>query len=326
MPATAGAAGAGGPPPFRFSLQAVEARSRREWVELVRRVDGAGFGMIATADHLGGCLAPLLPLATAAEVSDRLRLGVMVLNNDLHHPALLARSAATLDLLSDGRVEIGLGAGHAKPEYDRAGLVFDPAPVRVARLAEAVVVLRRLLDGETVTFSGEHYRLAGERCDPPPVQARVPVLVGGGGRRVHRIAARHADAVGFTGLGRTLPDGQRHDPSGFRAEQVDADVAAVRAASLRRLPSLGPLEHQVLVQRVIVTDDAHGAAERLSRAHLPSLSASDVLTTPYLMVGSTGALADRLVEQRERWGFSHYTVRAEALGQLEPVIAALTGR
>src|SRR4051812_14186282 len=108
--------------PFRFSLQAVQAGSRREWVELVRRVEDAGFDMLVTADHLGGCLAPLMPLVTAAEPSDRLRLGVMVLNNDFHSPSLLARDAATVDLLSDGRFELGLGAGHAQPEYERAGI------------------------------------------------------------------------------------------------------------------------------------------------------------------------------------------------------------
>jgi probable F420-dependent oxidoreductase len=310
-------------PRFRFSLQAVRASSRREWVELVRRVDDSGFDMIVTADHLGGCLSPLVPLATAAETSERLRLGVMVLNNDFHHPSLLARSAATLDLLSDGRLELGLGAGHAQPEYDRAGLGFEPAGVRVERLDEAVVVRRQLLDGHTVTVTGRHYRLVEERCDPRPVQASVPLLVGGAGRRVHRVAARHADAVGFTGLGRTSADGQHHDPSGFGPDRVDEDVAAVRACAAGR-PSAP--EMQVLVQAVAVTDDAYATAEKISRSLLPSLSVDVVLSTPYLMVGSATTLVDRLIAHRERWGFSHYTVRQDALGQLEPVIAALAGR
>ncbi len=313
------------PRPFRFSLQAVEAESRREWVDLVKRVDDAGFDMLVTADHIGGCLSPLLPLATAAEVSDRLRLGVMVLNNDFHPPSLLARDVATLDLLSEGRVELGLGAGHAQPEYERAGIKFDRARVRVGRLEEAVVVLRRLLDGETVRFSGDHYQLVNERCDPPPVQSHVPLLVGGGGRRVLGLAARHADAVGFTGLGRTLADGQRHDPAGFRADQVDEDVAAVRLTAGDRLAAT-ELELQVLVQAVVVSDDPAGQAAEIARTRLPSLSAEDVLATPYLMVGTTDGLVERLLAQRDRWGFSHYTVRADALGQIEPIIAALAGR
>jgi probable F420-dependent oxidoreductase len=228
-----------------------------------------------------------------------------------------------LDLLSDGRLELGVGAGHAKPEYDRAGLAFDPSAVRVGRLEEAVIVLRQLLDGETVTFTGTHHRLVEERCDPAPVQSHVPLLVGGARPRVHRVAARQADAVGFTGLGPTLDDGQHHDPSRFRPVPVDDDVAAVRAAGAQRS---SPLELQVLVQSVVVTDDAFRTAEAISSARLPSLTANDVLTTAYLMVGSAAALVDRLIEQRERWGFSHYTVRQDALGQLEPVIAALAGR
>jgi probable F420-dependent oxidoreductase len=309
--------------PFRFSLQAPQAESRREWVDLVKRTDDAGFDMIVTADHLERCMAPLVPLATAAEVSDRLRLGIMVLNNDFHHPSLLARDIATLDLLSDGRVEVGIGAGHAKPEYDRAGIPFDAAPTRVARLEEAVVALRELLSGATVTVDGEHYSLTGERCEPRPVQDRIPVLVGGGGRRVHRIAARHADAVGFTGLGRVHDDGQRAEPERFAVPLIDEDVAALRVAAGRRLALL---ELQVLVQAVALTDDARGVAEQIARTHLPSLEPQQIVDTPYLMVGTTDALVEKLLDHRERWGFSHYTVRREALGQLEPVIAALAGR
>jgi probable F420-dependent oxidoreductase len=307
--------------PFRFSLQIASAGSRREWVDLVKRADDCGFDMVVTSDHLEQCLAPLLPLATAAEVSDRLRLGVMVLNNDFHHPSLLARDLATLDLLSDGRVEVGIGAGHSRPEYERAGLQFDGAATRVDRLEEAVIVLRQLLGGETVTFAGEHYRLTEERCEPSPVQARVPVLVGGAGRRVHAIAARHADAAGFTGLGRVLDDGRRAEPTRFSSRHVDEDVAALAAVAAGRST---PLELQALVQTVVVTDDAIGAAAQIAAKHMPTLTPGDLLETPYVMVGSASALVEKLLEHRERWGFTHYTVRREALDQLRPVIAALS--
>lgn len=309
--------------PFRFSLQVSQAESRQDWIDVVKRADDAGFDMIVTGDHLEQCLAPLLPLATAAEVSDRLRLGVMVLNNDLHHPSLLARDVATLDLLSDGRMEVGIGAGHSKPEYERAGIPFDDAPTRVSRLEEAVAALRSLLDGETVDLEGEHYTLRGERCEPRPVQPHVPILVGGAGRRVHRIAARHADAVGFTGLGRVHHDGQKAEPSRFGVRCLGEDVEAVRAAAGDRLSNL---ELQVLVQAVVVTDDAVSTAGQISRSHLPSLKPTEVIETPYMMVGTTAAITEKLIEHRERWGFSHYTVRREALGQFEPVIAELAGR
>jgi probable F420-dependent oxidoreductase len=248
---------------------------------------------------------------------------LLVLNNDLHHPSLLARDVATLDLLSDGRVEVGIGAGHAKPEYERAGIAFDDAPTRVARLEEAVVALRSLLDGDTVDLDGEHFTLRGARCEPRPVQGHVPVLVGGAGRRVHRIAARHADAVGFTGLGRALDDGQKADPTRFSARCVHEDVEAVGAAAGDRLTGL---ELQVLVQAVVVTGDAARASDEIARAHLPSLQPAEIIESPYMMVGTTAAIVEKLLEHRERWGFSHYTVRREALGHLGPVIAELAGR
>jgi probable F420-dependent oxidoreductase len=309
--------------PFRFSLQARDAADRREWAELARRAEGQGCSLLVTPDHLDACLSPLAPLVIAAEATTTLRVGTLVLNNDFRHPALLAREAATVDLLTDGRFELGLGAGHAAPEYERAGLTFDPAGVRVARLGESVRVLRRLLDGQTVDFDGDHYRLRGETCHPRPVQAHVPLLVGGGGRRVLALAAREADAVGFTGLGRTLADGHAHETSGFSPAAVDRQVGWVQEQAGARL---GGLELHVLVQGVVVTDRPRQAAEDLVATDLPGLSVDDVLATPYLLVGTAGGLADRLLEMRERWGFSHYTVRPDTLGASSPVIAALAGR
>jgi probable F420-dependent oxidoreductase len=307
---------------FRFSLQVPRAASRREWVDLARRAEDTGFDMVVTADHLGG-LAPLVPLAVAAEATERLRVGTMVLNNDFYNPSLLARDAATLDLLSDGRMELGLGAGHARPEYERAGLVFDPSGRRVDRLEEAVGILRRLFDGETVTHHGDHYDLAEESVLPRPVQAHLPLLVGGGGDRVLGIGARLADAVGFTGLGRTLADGHHHEPTGFAPLRVDEQVASVRRAAGERWDSV---ELQALVQAVVITKDPVHAAEDLIAEHLGSMSVDDVLATPYLMVGTEWEVIDRLVERRERWGFTHYTVRPDALGQIEGVMAALARR
>lgn len=311
------------PRPFRFSLQVALTPSRRDFVELAKRTESSGFDMLVTADHLGGCLSPLVSLAVAAEATTTLRLGTMVLNNDFWLPSLLAREVATLDILSEGRVELGLGAGHAAPEYERAGVAFDVAGTRVDRLEEAVMVLRRLLDGETVDVAGAYYELRHERCDPPPIQTHLPLLVGGGGRRVHAIGARLADAIGFTGAGRTLGDGQHHEVDGFTLSSVERDVAHVRQAAGKRLDLL---ELQVLVQGVTVTDRARMAAEQISTERLRSLSVDDVLATPYLLVGSTEGLVDRLLDYRERFGFSHYTVRPDALDRVEPLVAALAGR
>jgi probable F420-dependent oxidoreductase len=278
--------------------------------------------MLMTADHLGGCLGPLVSLATAAEATQSLRVGTLVLNNDFYNPSVLAREAATLDLLSDGRLELGLGAGHAQPEYERAGLDFDPAAKRVERLSEAVPLLRRLLDGEVVSFTGAHYRLSEERCDPNPVQAHIPLLVGGAGHRVHALAARWADTVGFTGLGRVGSDGQHAEPTGFPTNAVDAAVAHVREEAGRRM---GALELQVLVQAVLVTTDPMSVAADLSNGRLRRLSETEILETPYLDIGSQDEIIDKLLAERERWGFSHYTFRVDALAAIEPVVRRLAG-
>lgn len=309
--------------PFRFSLQVRDAAGRAEWAELARRAEGAGCALLVVPDHLDACLSPLASLVAAAEAAPALRVGTLVLNNDFRHPALLAREAATVDLLTGGRFELGLGAGHAAEEYRRAGLAFDPAPVRVGRLEESVGIVRRLLDGETVDAAGRHYRLAGETCHPRPVQAHVPLLVGAGvGRRMLALAARTADTVGFTGV-RIAADAAVPDVSGFAPAAVDAQVAWVRAQAGDRL---GAIELHALVQRVLVTDRARAAAEELVATVVPSLAAGDVLASPFVLIGSVGAMVEGLLARRERWGFSHYTVRPDGLAAFSAVIAALAGR
>jgi probable F420-dependent oxidoreductase len=281
-----------------------------------------GFSLLLTADHLDECVAPLPALVSAADAAPDLRVGTLVLNNDLRHPSLLAREAAAIDLFTEGRLELGLGAGHAQPEYIRNGLQFDTAAIRVDRLSESVQVVRRLLRGETVSFHGAHYNLEGEACYPKPAQASIPILVGGGGKRTLAVAARYADAVGFTGLGKILPDGNHHEPTGFGPAAVTAQVEWVREQAGSRFDDL---ELHALVQAVIVTDRRDTAVNDLLSRH-PGLTTTDVLATPYLLVGTADGIVETLIERRERWGFSHYTVRTTALNAVAPVVAALAGR
>jgi probable F420-dependent oxidoreductase len=278
-----------------------------------------------TADHLAdGCLPPLAPLVTAAEAAPGLRVGTLVLNNDFRHPSVLAREAATIDMLTDGRLELGIGAGHAWTEYERNGLAFDPAGTRVARLGESVEILRRLLDGETLTYLGEHHRIDGERCYPTPSQTRVPLLVGGGGKRVLGIAARLADTVGFTGLGAV----RQEDPNfaeltGFPTAAVDAQVTWVRHQAADRAEAP---EFQALVQGVVVTGTPETRADMMtSTGPFSAVSPAELLATPYVMIGSVEGLVEKLLSARDRWGFSHYTVRANAMDAFAPVVAALAG-
>lgn len=308
--------------PFRFSVQAGIAASFAHWAELARRAEGAGFDALVVADHLGGAAAPFSVLAAAGAATSTLRLGTMVLNNDFHHPAVVAREVATLDVMSGGRAELGLGAGHARPEYEAAGIVFDAPGVRIARLGESCLVLRKLLDGRTVTHRGDHYRLDRAVCDPRPVQGHVPVTVGGGGDRLLRTAAAVADAVGFTGLGPVLADGVHHAASNFAPARVDHQVDLVRTVLGARRDDV---ELQALVQSVVVTRRPEEAAANIA-ARVAGLAAEDAVRTPYLLVGEAESIIDALLSRRERWGFSHYTVRADAIDAMVPVVAALSGR
>jgi probable F420-dependent oxidoreductase len=300
-------------------LQVLTADSRTALVERTRRAEDLGFDIVQTADHLDELLPPLVTLATVAEATTTLRVGTLVLNNDLRHPVVLAREAAAVDLLSDGRLELGMGAGHGEPEYRSAGISFDRPGIRIDRLAESLALLDGLLTGQVVTMAGAHYTVTGATAFPRPVQApRPPLLVGGGGRKVLALAARAADAVGLTGTGPTRPDGRHLVPSHWAPAAVDDQVAHVRAgagAAGRPVPEL-----HALVQVVTVTDDRRSALEAIAR-HLPELSLEDLEGTPYLLVGSVDAIVEQLEAARERWGISYVTVRDEEA--MAPVVARL---
>src|SRR5438105_3752089 len=189
------------PRPFRFGLSLMPERSGAGIAEQARWAEDHGFSTLLVADHLvPGALDPFPSLAAAAAATRHLRVGTFVVNNDLRHPVLLAREAATLDLLSDGRFELGLGAGHMESEYLEAGIPFERGRVRVERLAESVEILKTLLAGEECTFEGRHYHVRGHRVPAPAQRPRPPFLIGGNGPRLLELAGREADAVGFTGF------------------------------------------------------------------------------------------------------------------------------
>lgn len=300
--------------PFRFGYQ-VRATSAEQLRQEARAAEAAGFDVLCTFDHLGRSLSALEPLAFAAAWTERIRLCPLVLNNDFHHPGLLAQGLATLDRLAGGRLEVGIGAGHAFPEYEAAGLAFDPPAVRKARLAESVEVLRRLLDGEVVDHHGEHYDLS-DLATTEPAQRHVPILVGVNGKTALAHAAHHADIVGLTMLGKTLTDGNAHAVR-WEPERLDATVAFVAASAGERAAEL---EYNALVQAVVVTEDRRAAAERLA-AEVPGLGLDDALGTPFLALGTHAEIAEHLLACRERWGISYYVVRE--LEGFAPVIEML---
>jgi len=297
-------------------------RSGAGLAEQARWAEDHGYSTLLVADHLVPEALDAFPaLAAAAAATSRLRVGTFVVNNDLRSPVLLARQAATLDLVSDGRFELGLGAGHMESEYREAGIPFDRGRVRVERLAESVQVLKTLLSGEECTFQGRHYQVQGHRI-PPPLQApRPPILIGGNGPRLLELAAAEADAVGFTGFSHR-EGGRRTVLEDFGSVALDRQIALVRTAAGDRFSTL---ELNVLVQMVIVTEDPRAAAEEAAREP-GSPPAEVLLDSPYVLVGTRHSIGEQLIARRERFGVS-YVVLFERRGgrDLAPVVARLAG-
>jgi probable F420-dependent oxidoreductase len=295
--------------------------SRAEWTDKARKLEDLGYAVLTVPDHLAEFLAPIPALVAAALATKALRVGTLVLNNDFRHPVLIAREAATVDRLSDGRLELGVGAGHMRSEYDQAGLSFGSGGTRVDRLTEAVAIIKALLAGESVTFSGTHYRVTEHTVHPIPVQRpHPPILIGGNGRRLLALAGREAGIVGLSGI-TFRQGGIQPDLSAWRAAAVEERLAIVRAAAGERYRRL---ELNALVQRVVVTDDRHGAARELA-SRWPQLSVDELLASPYLLVGSVDQMVEDLRARRERWGISYYTVFEPFMSAFAPVVNRLAG-
>jgi probable F420-dependent oxidoreductase len=300
--------------PFRFGYQATGG-FLEELLSHARSAEEAGFDVFHTSDHVSEGLSALAPLVAVAQHTTRLRICPLVLNNDFHHPVHLSGELATIDHLSGGRLEVGIGAGHSFTEYEAIRAPFDAPAVRKARMSEAVEILRQLLDGEEVTRYGEHYHLDRVRSMRSR-QERVPILVGVNGPRALAHAAQHADIIGLTMLGRTLEDGQHHEVR-WQPQRLDATIAHIRQAAGDRWPQV---ELNALVQAVVITDDRQAAAIDLA-AGTGGLTVDDALTTPFLALGTHDEIADHLLACRERWGISYFSVRDVA--SFAPVIERL---
>ena len=297
---------------FRFGFQS-RADDLDSLLDSARRAEAAGFDVFHTFDHFGAHFSALAPLVAVAAVTRRLRLCPLVLNNDFHHPAHLAQELATIDVVTGGRLEVGIGAGHAFTEYAATGQPFDPPAVRKARLRESVEIITRLLAGEAVTYEGDHYHLR-DAVIPGPAQGHVPLVIAVNGRAALAHAASHADTIGLTMLGRTLADGHRHEVR-WQPERLDATVAWIT--------SWGDVELNALVQAVVVTADRRAAAEELAAA-VDGLTAEDALASPFVALGTHDQIADHLLACRRRWGISYFSVRD--IDAFAPVIERLRRR
>lgn len=307
---------------FRFGVTCGFGAEPRPWDELARRVERLGYSTLLVADHLVPLLSPIAAMSFAAAATSTLRVGTFVLNNDFRHPVVLAGEAATLDLLSGGRLELGLGAGHMQSEYDEAGIPFDSGSVRVDRLAESVAIVKGLLRGDRVHVEGRHYLVRDHMVEPRPAQRPYPpLLIGGNGRRVLELAAREADIVGFVGF-RHVAGGRNVQLSHFGPSGLRDRIQIVRAAAGDRFDQL---ELNLLVQRVIVTDDRPAAAQALLDHAGVFGTVEDVLASPFLLLGTTEEIADQLQERREQFGISYVVVFEPSLDDMAPVVARLAG-
>lgn len=308
--------------PFRFGVNALSAGSRADWAAKARKLEDIGYWILSVPDHLAEMLAPMPALVAAAAATTRLRVGTNVLNNDLRHPVLVAREAATVDLLTDGRLQLGLGAGHMRSEYEQAGLAYDRGRARVERLAEAVAIIKPLLAGETVSFTGRYYRVTDHAIHPRPVQQpHPPILIGGNGPQLLALAAREADIVGLTGI-TFARGGTEPDLTACRAAAVDERVRLIEDAAGTRGEQL---ELNALVQRVLVTDDRRRAAAELAVGRWSQLSPDEILESPYALVGTVDQMVEDLKARRARWGISSYAIHEPYLDALAPVVERLAG-
>lgn len=314
------------PRPFRFGVLAESVRSAADLVDTACRAETAGYSTFLMRDHFieepfGHQLAPLTALATAA-ATKTLRIGSLVICNDYRHPVLLAKEAATLDLLSGGRFELGLGAGFSRPEYEAAGLPYDPPGVRVDRLAEALQILKGLFGASPFSFSGRFYTVTGLDVFPNTVQRpHPPILVGAGGKRMLSIAAREANIIGIQtaalGTGRRGPD-----PSGLLPEAIAEKVGWIRQESGSRFEDVD----LSVVSSVVVAENRREAVERLAREReWGGISVERVLEMPSIFIGSVDQIVDDMRLRRERYGISYHVVSDRSMEAVAPVVARLAG-
>jgi probable F420-dependent oxidoreductase len=304
----------------RFAPRSPLPRERAAWADKARRLEDEGYATVFLVDHFHSTYAPLVALMAAADATTTLRIGTMVLAVDFRNPVVLAKDAATLDFLSDGRLEIGLGAGWDATDYRTAGIPFDPPSVRIGRLEELAMLLPRLLAGQSVSFHGQHFTvevpagaaLAHQRAHPP-------ILIGGGGRRVLSIAARYADVVGvnFTIRGGAL------SPTSLQSTTAAATRQRIDWVREAAGPRFNELELNVTPLALVVGDKV-SAADQFSRRF--GLSPEHVCDSPFFLGGPVEQIVDDLEARRAEFGFSYVVFTGGHEDQLAHVVKRLAGR
>ena len=305
---------------FRFAVQLSNAPSGDAWLAQARQVEALGYSTLYLPDHFGDQLGPLPAMAAAAAVTTDLKVGALVLGNDYRHPVVLAKELATVDVLSGGRLEIGLGAGWMTTDYDESGISLDSPGTRIDRLRESIAVIKGLFADGPLTYEGEHYRVNELEGAPKPVQRPSPPWVlGGGGKRMLALAAEEADIVG---VNPSLHSGAADATSAAdaTAEATDRKLGWLREAAGDRFDDI---ELNCLCLVTAVTDDREGFANLMAGGF--NVDPGDALDIPHALFGTIDEICDTLQARRERWGFSYIVVQGDAYQALAPVVERLAG-
>jgi len=303
--------------PFRFGVLSHGAASRDEWYSQARKAEHLGYATFLIDDHVTRAFAPVAAIVAAAAATTTLRVGSYVFANDFRHPVMLAKEAATIDLLSNGRFEFGIGTGYDHADYARSGIPLESPGVRVSRFAEAVRIIKGAFADAPFSFTGKHYQVQDLQGMPKPFQRpHPPLLIGGGGRRMLSIAAQEADIVGINA--KTTATGG-FDLSSLTPEATDQKVAWVQAAAGARFAAL---ELSVLVPFVRITDNRREAAERYVQdwGMADHMQPEQLLDSPHTLIGSMDEIIESLHAHRERYKCSYFVVSDDSIKLLAPLV------
>jgi probable F420-dependent oxidoreductase len=315
------------PQPFRFAAD-LHGSSRAEIMAQIQKIERQGYQTIVTGEHpTGEMLGQIATLAAVAMASSKLTIASQVFANDFRNPALLARELATIDMLSEGRLEFGIGTGWARDEYLQIGMPYDSPAVRVDRFTEALAIFKQLFRGEPFSFQGKYYTFQQHTGLRSFQQPHPRQFIGGGGKRMLGLAAREADIVGLNAV--MTADGQI-DSASLTAGAVAEKVAWVRQQAGERFAQL---ELHILVLAVIITEDREQAAAQLLRdlehepvAHREAMGIGDLLRSPYLLFGTVDQMEATLLHNREQFGISYITVFGDGVLPFSQVVQRLVGR
>lgn len=307
--------------PFRFGIQASKASTQKEWTDLAKTAESNGFNTLTMPDHFTDQLAPVPALMAAADATTNLRIGALVWDNDYKHPVVLAKELATLDLLSNGRLEIGIGAGWMATDYEQSGMQYDKPGVRIDRFLEGLEIIKKSMTGEKFSFTGQHYKITDYTATPSPVQKPCPpILIGGGGKRVLKLAAELADIVG---INPSLKDGVVNGETiaEMSAEAVTDKVLIVNEHAGSRMKNI---EMNIRTFLVNIRESADEAIN--GTANMFKVNPDMVANSPFALMGPPAKIAEDLLARRARWGFSYIIVGGEDVNSFAPVIKILAGK